>query len=126
MYQPQLVADAVLYAAEHPTRDLIVGGAGKAGIVTRRVSPGLMDAFLRLTAFTLQRTDTPKSEGAPHNLFQSIAGDDRVEGDFGAEARSWSMYTWLALHPELRRVVTSTALGAILAGAAWVFRHGEK
>ncbi len=123
MYQPQLVADAILFAAEHPTRDLIVGGAGKAGIVTRRVSPRLMDAFLRLTAFTLQRTDTPKSEDAPHNLFQSIAGYDRVEGDFGAEARSWSVYTWLALHPQLRRVVTSTALGAILAGATRVFRH---
>ncbi len=123
MYQPQLVADAILYAAEHPARDLIVGGAGKAGIMTRHLSPRLMDAFLRLTAFTLQRTDAPKSENAPHNLFYPVEGYDRVAGDFGGEARSWSVYTWLTLHPYLRRVVTSTVLSAIVVVAARVFRQ---
>ncbi len=125
MYQPQLVADAILYAAEHPTRDLVVGGAGKAGIELRRMSPRLMDAFLRLTAFTLQRTDAPKSEDAPNNLFQPVAGYDQVEGDFGKEARAWSVYTWLELHPHVRRLVTSTALSAIMVVAARVFRKGE-
>jgi NAD(P)-dependent dehydrogenase (short-subunit alcohol dehydrogenase family) len=125
MYQPHLVTDAILYAAEHPTRDIIVGGAGKAAIVTRRVSPRLTDAFLRLTAFRLQRTDARKSEDAPHNLFEPIEGYDRVAGDFGAESRSWSVYTWLALHPKMRRVVTSAALSAIMLLAARVFRNSR-
>jgi short-subunit dehydrogenase len=123
MYQPQLVADAILYAAEHPTRDIIVGGAGKAAIVTRRVSPRLTDAFLRLTAFRLQRTDAPKSEDALHNLFHPIEGYDQIQGDFGAEARSWSLYTWLVLHPKMRRVVTSTAFSAIVLLGARVLRN---
>ncbi len=125
IYQPQVVADAILYAAENPTRDIVAGGAGKAAIVMQRLSPRLADAFLRLTAFTLQRTNTPKSEDASHNLFQPLDGYDRVEGDFGVEARSWSVYTWLAIHPNVRRVVTSTALSAIGLLAARVFRKVE-
>lgn len=126
MYQPHLVADAILYAAEHPTRDIIVGGAGKAGIVTQRISPRLMDAFLLRTAFTLQRTGDPKSEDAPHNLFEPIEGYDRVAGDFGGEAQSWSVYTWLATHPMMRRVLRSTALGAIGLLAARAFKNGRR
>lgn len=126
MYQPHIVADAILYAAENPTRDIIVGGAGKVGIVAQQVLPRLTDAFLRRTAFRLQRTHEPKSEDAPHNLFHPLEGYNQVEGDFGGEARSWSVYTWLAMHPKARRVAKGAALGAAALLAARVFRKGEK
>ncbi len=126
IYQPHLVADAILYAAEHPTRDIIVGGAGKAGIMTQRVSPRLLDAFLLRAAFTLQRTDDPKSEDAPHNLFEPIAGYDRITGDFNEQAKSWSVYTWLATHPNMRRAVVGTALGAVALLAVQASRNGDR
>ena len=126
MYQPHIVADAILYAAEHPIRDIVVGGAGKAGIVAQRVSPRLTDAFLRLVAFRLQRTHAPKSEDAPHNLFQPLEGYDQVKGDFGREARSWSGYTWLRMHPNMRRVVTGAVLSAVGLLAARGIRKGKK
>ncbi len=123
IYQPSVVVDAILYAAEHPTRDIIVGGAAKAGILLQKISPRLMDALLLRVAFWIQRSDEPKSEDAPHNLYEPIEGFDRVTGDFDAEAKSWSTYTWLARHPTMRRAITSTALGTVALLALRVFRR---
>jgi NAD(P)-dependent dehydrogenase (short-subunit alcohol dehydrogenase family) len=81
-YQPSLVTDAIIYAAEHPTRDFVVGDAGKVLDLLQRVSPSLVDSLLLAIAFQGQRTNEPKSLDAPNNLFAPIEGYDRVEGDF--------------------------------------------
>lgn len=81
-YSPHIVADAILYAAEHPTRDLVTGDVGKVLDLLQRVSPKLVDALLLLTAFAGQRTNEPKSEDAPDNLFAPMQDDKRIEGDF--------------------------------------------
>ncbi|BAY07873.1 SDR family oxidoreductase [Calothrix sp. NIES-2098] len=81
-YQPSLVADAILYAAEHPTRDFVVGDAGKILDFVQRISPPLADSLLLAIAFQGQRTNEPKSEDAPNNVFAPIEGYDKVEGDF--------------------------------------------
>ena len=121
MYQPELVADAIVYAAEHGPRELVVGGAAKVGILARRLAPNLVDVMLARTAI-LQRTRTPKREDAPDNLDQPISGLDRVHGDFGSESRSWSSYTWLATHPRVSRTagvvvvaVAALALSRVLS-----------
>lgn len=91
IYQPSLVAKAIVEAAENPKRDVVVGDAGKAILLAQRISPGLVDAYMRATAFNGQRTNEPKSENAPDNLFDPIQGYDKIEGDFSDQARSWSL-----------------------------------
>ncbi|MBW4498921.1 MAG: SDR family oxidoreductase [Scytonema hyalinum WJT4-NPBG1] len=91
LYQPSLVAKAIVEAAENPKRDVVVGDAGKAILLAQRISPGLVDAYMRATAFNGQRTNEPKSENAPDNLFDPIPGYDKIEGDFSDQARSWSL-----------------------------------
>jgi NAD(P)-dependent dehydrogenase (short-subunit alcohol dehydrogenase family) len=81
-YHPNLVADAILYTAEHPTRDFIVGDVGKVLDVMQRISPALVDRLLVLIGFSGQRTSEIKSEEAPDNLYEPIEGYDRVTGDF--------------------------------------------
>ncbi|MCC2695391.1 SDR family oxidoreductase [Nodularia sp. LEGE 04288] len=81
-YDPKLVADAILHAAEHPTRDLLVGDAAKVLDLLQRFSPSLVDSLLLLIGFNLQRSNEPKSEDAPNNFYQSVSEQDRVEGDF--------------------------------------------
>ncbi len=114
IYQPDLVAGAVLYAAEHPVRDLVVGGAGKLLMITRRLSPRLADRVVRRLAFRGQMSDEPKSEQAPDNLYVPAHKDFRVKGDFTDEAKAFSLYTWWQLHPPVQRAVTGTLLGAAL------------
>lgn len=82
-YQPSLVAESILYAAEHPVRDLIVGDVGKVLDVVQRLSPGLVDSLLVLIGFPFQKTNELKSVDAPSNLYESLPENDRIEGDFG-------------------------------------------
>ncbi|MDP9378550.1 MAG: SDR family oxidoreductase [Chloroflexota bacterium] len=113
-YPPGSVADAILYAAEHPRRDIVVGGVGKQLVTTQRLSPRLMDEILLRVGFRLQRTNEPKSADAPDNLFAPIQGYDRSEGDFGKLSFRRSLYTWLQRHPTLK----ATAMLGAAAGAA--------
>lgn len=114
-YQPKLVADAILYAAEHPTRDFIVGDVGRVLNVLQRVSPQLVDALLLLIAFPGQRTDEPKFEDSPDNLFEHMPGYDKVEGDF-SQLTIPSFTDWLEQNPVLKwGAIAGTAGLALLA-----------
>lgn len=112
VYHPSTVADQIVYAAEHPIRDMIAGGAGKVFIQVQKISPLLMDRLLLWTGFQTQQTDQPKSVDAPNNLYTPEDRDNRVEGDFGHLTFKRSMYNWLGRHPYLRRALFGSALGA--------------
>ena len=116
LYQPGTVADVILYAAEHPSRDLISGGVGRQLLSMQKLSPRLMDALALRAGFRLQQTKEPKSADAPNNLFEPVQGDDRVEGDFGRMAFRRSLYNWAETHPKTRRAaLLGTAVGAAMA-----------
>lgn len=120
LYSPQAVADAILYVAEHPRRDFVVGDAGVMMLLGQRLSPQLMDTFMLLTGFQGQKTSQPKSEDAPDNLFEAIAGFDRVEGDFSSKTQP-SVSTWLNTHPTAKwgaiaSVVVAVGALAFLTG----------
>lgn len=113
-YEPGLVADAVLYAAENAPRDLFVGGAGKAMILNQRLSPRLMDTFMAGTGFKYQQTDEPKTAEDPDGLFDALPSQARVEGDFGDTTLSKSLQLWLDTRPALRRgLLAGAALGTL-------------
>ena len=123
-YQPSLVADAILYTAEHPVRDFIVGAVGRVLDVLQRLSPGLVDLALSLVAFPLQKTTEPKSEDASNNLYEPVSDDNRIEGDFG----QWvipSVTDWIDKNPVLKwGTVAGTVIGlSALAIAAEVLNH---
>jgi NAD(P)-dependent dehydrogenase (short-subunit alcohol dehydrogenase family) len=79
VYGPEKVAEAILSAAEHPRRDVVVGSAAKVQLAIQRISPLLMDAFVRATAFRLQRSTEAKAPG-DDALFDTPEGEDRVRG----------------------------------------------
>jgi NAD(P)-dependent dehydrogenase (short-subunit alcohol dehydrogenase family) len=116
LYDPAVVADCVVYAAEHPVRDLYAGGAGKMLALNHLVAPGLVDALLGRFGIPLQRTDDPRSgEGT---LYTPRAEETRIEGDFSGQARRLSVYTWLETHPAARALAGAGAAAA--AGLALV------
>ncbi|MBC1221942.1 SDR family oxidoreductase [Nostoc sp. UCD121] len=117
IYEPQAVADAILYVAEHPTRDIIVGDAGQVMDFTQRLSPRLMDTLLLQAGFKLQKTTEPKPEDAPDNLFEPISNFDRVEGDFSKKTQP-SVSTWLETHPRIKWGIVFTLGVAVLASYA--------
>lgn len=117
IYQPSVVAETILHAAEHPTREIFAGGAGKALSLAQRISPSLVDAYQVRKGFRSQQTDEPKPADAPDNLFQPLPGYDTVEGDFSDQAKSKSYYDWLEMHPGAGWALAGLTLGALLIRA---------
>src|SRR5215217_2553253 len=114
IYQPGIVSEAILHAAENPARDLVVGGAAKAVILSQALSPRLVDVLLRVRGFEVHYTGEPKTEDASDNLFEPIDGYNTVEGSFRDRARPRSLYNWLELHPTVKRgAVAGMAIGAL-------------
>jgi hypothetical protein len=120
VYHPNIVADAIIHAAEHPVRDLVVGGAAKAMILTEALAPvcWMPSCAGSATGCTIRKT---KPEKAPDNLFHPLPEHDTVEGTVGDHALQWSLYTWLELHPGLKRAasiaVTAAAVTALHAAS---------
>ncbi|PSB34786.1 SDR family oxidoreductase [Chlorogloea sp. CCALA 695] len=118
-YQPSIVAEAILYVAEHPTRDFIVGDVGKVLDIMQRISPVLVDNILLLIGFAGQRTNEQKSEDAPNNVFEPITGYDTVEGDFG-NLTIPTFTDWLDMNPPVKwgavALAAALGLGALFGG----------
>ena len=118
VYEPRVVAQAIVFAAEHPRREITVGGAGKMLEVLERVSPKLADAYMlqRGNAFRQQKTERP--DDGRDNLFEPMEGTGRTTGRFGQKSKSVSAYTrTFEEHPNRKRLL---ALGAA-AGAGLLF-----
>jgi NAD(P)-dependent dehydrogenase (short-subunit alcohol dehydrogenase family) len=121
IYQPETVADMVLFAADHPRRrEYWVGSSTAATLAANALAPGLLDRYLARTGFDAQQTGEPHDPSAPANLFEAADGDDGhdfgAHGEFDARAHRWDPQLWAARHHG-----TLAAAGtAVLAGAAWL------
>jgi NAD(P)-dependent dehydrogenase (short-subunit alcohol dehydrogenase family) len=115
IYKPGVVSEAILFAAEHPLPEIVVGGGGKALSVSERLAPRLTDRLLLLggQAFKRQRSDRPiAGEG---NLFTSGPANGSATGSVTRAALSRSLYTrHLEQRPMRKRVLLAAALGASL------------
>jgi NAD(P)-dependent dehydrogenase (short-subunit alcohol dehydrogenase family) len=114
IYQPDVVVDAILHAAEHPVRDLVVGGSAKALILGQKLAPRLVDALMIRFGFEAHDTGQPKPEDAPDNLFAPLDDYNTAKDGFDAVAWSRSLYTSLERHPLAKWIpLAGTALGAL-------------
>jgi NAD(P)-dependent dehydrogenase (short-subunit alcohol dehydrogenase family) len=123
-YEPSLVADAIVYVAEHPTRDFLVGDAARMLDLLQRLSPSLLDYLFVRVAFPLQQTTEPKSEDDPNNLYQTVPAHDKVKGDFDNLAIP-SVSDWLDKNPPLKWGAIAS-LGVLALLAAQAFKNGGR
>ena len=78
VYAPDLVAEAILHCAEHPERDLYVGGGGKVLAEAGHVAPRLTDKMLQTMFFDMQKSDRPKPAMRRDSLHAPIEdGEER-------------------------------------------------
>ena len=109
-YDPRLVVDAILYTATHPTRDFFVGDSARMFDFLQKLSPSLVDAILVQIGFPLQRTEEPKSEHAPNNLYEPVLSETRIDGDFNQMVIP-SLLDWVDKNPVLKwGAIASVAL----------------
>ena len=98
IYQPEIAADAVVFVADHPTRELWVGETTTAVLLADRVLPAaLVDRYLGRTAVDGQQTDEPVEADRPVNLWQPVPGDHGAHGSFDDRAHGRSPQLLLAM-----------------------------
>lgn len=97
VYSPTLVAEAILRAAQGEERDIYVGDTALLLSLGERLSPGLVDHFMRLVAIPLQESDEPKSADAPSNLYAPVDDDGGEHGTL--HEWPWSPYQAARRHP---------------------------
>jgi NAD(P)-dependent dehydrogenase (short-subunit alcohol dehydrogenase family) len=121
IFQPEVAAAAVLYAADHPgRREYWVGGSTVATLIANAVAPGLLDRYLARTGFAAQQTDQPKPPGQRGNLWRpadSVTGHDfGAHGRFDERAKRRSWQLWASQHHGV--VAAATAAAAAIGAAA--------
>ncbi|HEY7576332.1 MAG TPA: SDR family oxidoreductase [Acetobacteraceae bacterium] len=95
IFQPEVAARAIVFAAFHPRREVWVGMPTLKTILANRIAPGLLDRLLAKMGYSGQLTEEPKPAGAPGNLFETVPGAYGAHGRFDARARtgSWEFFT---------------------------------
>ena len=116
IYQPEVAARAIVYAADHPRRrEYWVGASTAATLMANAVVPGLLDRYLARTAYKAQQTDQPRDPDQPANLWEPA--DEDVDygahGEFDERAHGRAPQVWASQHHAL----LLGAAGALAAGA---------
>jgi len=124
IYQPEVAARAIVYAADRPRRrERWVGMSTVATLLADKVAPGLLDHYLARTGYSSQQTESPRDPRQPANLWEPAdnrSGTDHgAHGDFDETAHASSPQQWVSRH---RGVVVGGVLAAAVLGVAGVIR----
>jgi NADP-dependent 3-hydroxy acid dehydrogenase YdfG len=98
IFQPEVIARAVLYVADHPVRELWVGWSAVKAILGQKLVPGLLDRYLGRMGYSAQQTDEPVAPNRPDDVDRPLPGDRGAHGDFDARARGWSGELFFRMH----------------------------
>jgi NAD(P)-dependent dehydrogenase (short-subunit alcohol dehydrogenase family) len=122
IFQPEVPARAVYWAAQHRRREMYVGGSTVYTIVGNKLAPWLAERYLARTAVDGQQTDEPFDGTRAVNLFEPVDSDhdEGAHGIFDQQAKSRSGQAWLTRH---RRELALGAAAALGGAAATVARR---
>lgn len=98
IFQPEVGARAIYYAAHHHRREIYVGWPTVEAIIGNKITPGLLDRYLGRTGYASQQTSEPEDSDRPNNLWTPLPGDHGAHGVFHNRAKSKSYETWVTLH----------------------------
>ncbi len=126
VFEPEVAADAVVWASRHPERrDVKVGWPTVKTIYGNKVVPGVADRILARSGYEEQLRPEPEDPARPHNLWEPVPGDYGAHGSFDEEATSSSPMTWVVEH----RGAVAAAVGgaaALLLAAGVGLLGGER
>jgi NAD(P)-dependent dehydrogenase (short-subunit alcohol dehydrogenase family) len=122
IYQPEVAARGILYAADHPRRrEYWVGGSTAGTLIANAVAPGILDRYLARTGYSSQQTEEPRDRTQPSNLWLPVdrqpGSDQGAHGEFDERSTPRSRQLWASQHHGLIG-------GAAVAGVAALVARG--
>lgn len=115
IFQPEVAARAICWAAHNERRELYVGWPTVKAIVGDKLAPGFADWYLARNGYEAQQTPEPVSADRQDNLWEPVPGDHGAHGNFDERASDASPQLWLTTH---RTAVALAGVGALLGAAA--------
>jgi short-subunit dehydrogenase len=117
IYQPEIPAEAVYWAAHHRRRELWVGYSAVQAILGNKVAPSLADWYLARTGFDGQQVKgMPVAPDRRDNLYEPVQGQAATHGIFNREAKTRSPQLWAATHRSVVAVVAGGVVALAVAG----------
>jgi hypothetical protein len=116
IYQPEVAAEAIVWASKHARREWYVGGSTAVVIAAQKIAPTLVDYYLAWTGYDAQQHDGFEDPRRADNLFGPVSGDHGAHGEFDEDAHSRSAQFWLNRH-------RAGVLLASLVGGVWLCRR---
>jgi NAD(P)-dependent dehydrogenase (short-subunit alcohol dehydrogenase family) len=120
IFQPEVGAEAIYFAAHNPRREFYIGAPSVAVISINKLAPGLLDRYLARSGYDSQQYDGAEDQNRPDNLWHPVPGDHGAHGTFDARASSWSPQLWTSEHRTL------IALGAVALGISGLIAFLKK
>jgi NAD(P)-dependent dehydrogenase (short-subunit alcohol dehydrogenase family) len=115
IFQPEVAARAIYWAAHNERRELYVGWPTVKAIVGNKIAPGFGDWYLARSGYDAQQTDEPVSPERRDNLWEPVPGDHGAHGSFDERASDVSPQLWATTH---RGLFALAGVGALLGAAA--------
>ncbi|HXE04527.1 MAG TPA: SDR family oxidoreductase [Bryobacteraceae bacterium] len=115
IFQPEVAARAIVWAASHKRREVYVGWPTVEAIYAQEIAPSFADRYLAKHAYDAQQTPEPVSHDRPDNLFEPAQGEYSAHGIFDERAKSYSAQSMLNLD-----LINLTAHRGLIASAAMV------
>jgi NAD(P)-dependent dehydrogenase (short-subunit alcohol dehydrogenase family) len=113
IYEPELAARAIVYAAEHRRRELFVAGPTLQTVWGERLAPSLLDHYLARKGVDAQQTDEPVARDRADNLDAPAPGDWEAHGTFGDRASDRSTALWASLNRDRIAFAAGLALATL-------------
>jgi NAD(P)-dependent dehydrogenase (short-subunit alcohol dehydrogenase family) len=116
IYQPEVAAEAIHFAATHKRREFWLGLPTLLTIVGNRLVPGYIDRYLAQMGYESQQYDGPVELNRRDNLWEPVPGDHGAHGDFDERATDFSLQFWMATHTRSLGIVglAGMALAALI------------
>ncbi len=122
IFQPEVAARAIYYAAHHPERrEYYVAWSTVKAIFGNKLMPSFADHYLARQGYEAQQHDGAEDPNRPNNVWEPVPGDHGAHGAFDERASSFSMELWLETHKKWLAVAAGlVALGGAAAlGKRW-------
>ena len=121
IFQPEVAARAIYYAAHHPERrEYYAGWSTVKAIFGNKLVPSFADRYLARTGYDSQQYDGLENPNRPNNLYEPLPGDHGAHGSFDDRAHEHSPELWAETHATLLAV--AAGIGVLSAAAAAFFR----
>jgi short-subunit dehydrogenase len=120
IFQPEVAAEAIVYASHHPRREIYVGMPTVAAIGVNKIAPGALDHYLARTGYDSQQYDGPEDPNRADNLWEPVDAekDYGAHGHFDPRATRHSPQLWTSMH---RGWIAAGALALAAVALAQLF-----